>query len=193
MDETLARIVGERIRRMRIQAGFSLREQARILGISASSLSALENSRGGMSLGRLQVVAQHFGLHITDLLRSEEPVNGSVEPEVEIIPRSQRARATIGRGKGTIYQLLGNGRGHDIQPAIVTFEPGGGYQDDLMGHAGEEFAYVVLGDVELLLGDDVHPLGPGDSVRFRASKPHGYRNASDTDMAFLVTAATPPW
>jgi uncharacterized cupin superfamily protein len=62
-----------------------------------------------------------------------------------------------------------------------------------MGHSGEEFAYVVLGDIELLHGGGVHPLGPGDSARFSASTPHGYRNASDTDMARLVTAATPPW
>lgn len=193
MDDSLARVVGERIRRLRTQSGLSLRAQARVLGISASSLSALENSRGGMSLGRLQIVARHFGLHITDLLRPEDNAPAAVEPELEIITRGGRAKTSIRRGNGTIYQLLGSGHSHDIQPAIVTFEPGGGYQHDLMGHAGEEFAYVVLGDVELLHGDDVHALGPGDSVRFRASKPHGYRNASDTDMAFLITAATPPW
>ncbi|HWF54634.1 MAG TPA: XRE family transcriptional regulator [Solirubrobacteraceae bacterium] len=193
MDDDLARTVGERIKRLRIESGLGVREQARVLGISASSLSALENSRGGMSLGRLQVVARHFGLHITDLLRPDEPINGRPEPELEVIRRGDRGVATIRRGQGTIYQLLGRGHGHEIQPAIVTFEPGGGYQHDLMGHAGEEFAYIVLGDVELLHGDDVHRLGPGDAVRFRATKPHGYRNASATEMALLITAATPPW
>jgi transcriptional regulator with XRE-family HTH domain len=193
LDDSLARIAGERIKRLRTQSGLSLREQARVLGISASSLSALENSRGGMSLGRLQIVAQHFGLHITDLLRPQENAQAAAEPDLEIFTRSARAKTSIRRGKDTIYQLLGSGHGHDIQPAIVTFEPGGGYQQDLMGHAGEEFAFVVLGDVELINGDEVHTLGPGDSVRFRASKPHGYRNASDTDMALIVTAATPPW
>ena len=68
MDETLARIVGERIRRMRIQSGFSLREQARILGISASSLSALENVIKALSLAperRKALIYVSVGLDIT--------------------------------------------------------------------------------------------------------------------------------
>ena len=61
-------VLGQRIRRVRIQAGLGLRELAREIGISASSLSDIENNRGGTSLKRLQMVAQYFGLHITDLL-----------------------------------------------------------------------------------------------------------------------------
>jgi transcriptional regulator with XRE-family HTH domain len=55
-----APIVGQRIRRLRMQAGRGLREQAREIGISASSLSDIENNRGGISLRRLQLVANHF-------------------------------------------------------------------------------------------------------------------------------------
>jgi transcriptional regulator with XRE-family HTH domain len=194
MDDELARIVGERIKRLRVQSGIGLREQARTLGISPSSLSALENNRGGMSLSRLQLVARHFGLHITDLLSDEPRGNGGpARPAVEVIRRDARTPAPVRRGRGTIYQLLGGGHGHDVQPAAITFEPGGGYASDLMAHAGEEFAYVVLGDVELLHDKQTYALGPGDSVRFRCSTPHAYRNASDTDMAFLIAVASPPW
>lgn len=194
MDDELARIVGDRLKRLRVQSGVSLREQARTIGISASSLSALENSRGGMSLSRLQLVAQHFGLHISDLLVSDQATNGRRDDHrVEIIRRGGEAQSGVRRGKGTIYRLLGSGHAHDLQPATITFEPGGGYERDRMGHAGEEFAYVVFGDIELLHGSQVHRLGPGDSARFPATVPHAYRNASDTDMAFMIAAATPPW
>jgi transcriptional regulator with XRE-family HTH domain len=194
MDDELARIVGDRIKRLRVQSGVSLREQARTIGISASSLSALENNRGGMSLSRLQVVAQHFGLHITDLLSDDQRTNGRAENErVEVFRRDGRAHPGVRRGTGTIYKLLGSGYDHDIQPATITFEPGGGYERDRMAHIGEEFAYVVFGDIELLHGTEVYPLGPGDSARFPASLPHAYRNASDTEMAFMIAAATPPW
>ena len=194
MDDELARIVGDRLKRLRVQSGVSLREQARTIGISASSLSALENSRGGMSLSRLQLVAQHFGLHISDLLVSDQSTNGRPDDHrVEIIRRSSEPQSGVRRGKGTIYRLLGSGHGHDIQPATITFEPGGGYERDRMGHAGEEFAYVVFGDIELLHGKQTYRLGPGDSARFPATVPHAYRNGSDTEMAFMIAAATPPW
>ena len=194
MDNELRRIVGERVKRLRIQSDVSLREQSRTLGISASSLSDLENGRGGISLSRLQVVARHFDLHITDLLSDgSERSNGGSEEAVEVILRRGHGRSSVRRGTGTIYQLLGSGHGHDIQPALITFEPGGGYDRDRIGHVGEEFAFVVLGDVELLHGDHTYVLGPGDSVRFWASLPHAYRNASQTDVAFMIPVAAPPW
>lgn len=193
MDDELARIVGERLKRLRIQSGVGLREQARTIGISASSLSGLENSRGGMSLSRLQLVAAHFGLHISDLLGGDGSADAETGQVVEVIRRDDRAHLSVRRGNGTIYTMLGSGRDHALQPATITFEPGGGYERDRMGHVGEEFAYVIFGDIELLHGDDTYRLGAGDSVRFSAPAPHAYRNASDTEMAFLVVAATPPW
>src|SRR5579862_7666962 len=76
-------VMGQRLRRLRTQSGKTLRAQAREIGIAPSSLSALENGQGGVSLKRLQLVAEHFGLHITELLG--EPVGASRADGVEII------------------------------------------------------------------------------------------------------------
>ena len=76
---------------------------------------------------------------------------------------------------------------------MLTFLPGGSYGSDRLGHPGEEFAYVVIGEVELLLGDEVHKLRQGDAIRFRTETPHSFRNASATGTALVVGAATPPW
>ena len=63
----------------------------------------------------------------------------------------------------------------------------------MIAHPGEEFAYVLLGEIELLFGDEVHRLSQGELVRFRSETPHAYRNASTTGMAAALTATTPPW
>jgi quercetin dioxygenase-like cupin family protein len=171
----------------------SVREQARVLGMSPSSLSELENARGGISLRRLQQVADHFGLHITDLLADAETASDNgARPQCEVI-RSVATVPGVRRGQGVRYQLLGPSQGHSLQAAVVTFEPGGGYAEDKISHQGEEFCYVVYGSVELLLGDDVHTLGQGDAVRFGAEEPHALRNASTEGMAVVIGAATPPW
>lgn len=171
----------------------SLRQQARVLGMSASSLSELENARGGISIRRLQQVAEHFGLHITDLLAEDDGADGRGSvAQCEVI-RSVAAARGVRRGQGVHYQLLGSSHGHALQAAVVSFEPGGGYEDDKISHAGEEFCYVVYGCVELLLGDKVHMLQQGDAVRFQAEVPHALRNASSDGMAVVIGAATPPW
>lgn len=192
-DDNLVALVGQRIRKLRTEAGVSLREQARALEMSPSSLSELENARGGISLGRLQQVAEHFGLHITDLLAEADTgsANGDV-PNVEII-RNVSSVPGVQRGRGVRYQLLGPSQGHTLQPAVISFEPGGGYEEDQISHEGEDFFYVVYGTVELLLGDDVYILAQGDAVRYRAEIRHAIRNASADGMAIVVGAATPPW
>ena len=64
---------------------------------------------------------------------------------------------------------------------------------DMIGHPGEEFAYVVYGAIELLYGEERIALAQGDSVRFRTETPHAFRNASVSGVAVVVGAATPPW
>jgi transcriptional regulator with XRE-family HTH domain len=195
MDDSLSHSLGERLRRLRTDRGLGLREEAREIGISASSLSALENNRGGVSLQRLQKVADHFGLHITDLLAENGKPDASADGEahVEVVRAWANSVPGVRRGEGALYQLLGHGGSHEIQPYLISFEPGGSYSNDPISHTGEEFAYVVLGAVELLLGDEVISLGQGDAVRFRPDTPHAFRNASSAGMAILIGAATPPW
>ena len=158
--------------------------------MSPSSLSELENARGGISLRRLQQVADHFELHVTDLIAEEGALNGGAAA-YEIF----RAAATtpgVARGQGVRYQLLGANGGHALQAALVSFEPGG-YAEDMISHPGEDFCYVVFGRVELLLGEEVHALDQGDAVRFQAEIPHALRNASSDGIAVVIGAATPPW
>ncbi|MBV9604205.1 MAG: helix-turn-helix transcriptional regulator [Solirubrobacterales bacterium] len=183
--------MGQRIRRLRTQAGKTLRAQAREIGIAPSSLSALENGNGGVSLKRLQLVAEHFGLHITELLG--EPVPGSPAEGVEIIRNCAATVPGVRRGTGVLYQLLGSGRDHAIQPYLLSFDPGGGYDRDMIGHPGEEIAYVLHGQVELLIEDECHELGQGDLIRFRTERRHAFRNASHVGVAAVIGAATPPW
>jgi quercetin dioxygenase-like cupin family protein len=162
------------------------------MGISASSLSDIENSRGGISLRRLQRVADHFGLRLTDLLAEPDRTNGS-PGSVEVIRGAPAHQPAVQRGKGVLYQLLGSPQGHTLQPCLLTFEPGGTFEDDMIAHPGEEFAYVIFGEIELLFGDEVHPLSQGDLARFGTETPHAYRNASSVGLAVMLGAATPPW
>lgn len=191
-SDNASAVLGQRIRRVRIQAGLGLRELAREVGISASSLSDLENNRGGISLKRLQMVAQYFDLHITDFLTEVDGPDEHVEP-MEIIRRCATTVPGVQRGRGVLYQLPGRGPGHTLQPYLLTFEPEGGYEDDMISHVGEEFVYVLLGEIELLFGSETHRLAQGDMARFRSETPHAFRNASSVGIALVIGAAVPPW
>jgi transcriptional regulator with XRE-family HTH domain len=197
--EELNQSLGRRLRALRMSTGRGLREQARLLQMSASVLSELEHGRGRISVQTLQRLSEAYGVHISDLLASvSEPRETDTTPEV--VRNWANAGLGINRGKGAYYQVLnGSTTGsasaatHQIQPYLISLAPSGGYKEDKIGHPGEEFAFIIFGEVELLLGDEVITLTQGDAVRFTSGPPHAFRNKSSTGVALVVGAAAPPW
>jgi transcriptional regulator with XRE-family HTH domain len=193
METALLREIGARLRQLRKIRGVSLREQARLIGMSPSTLSELERGIAAISLQRLQTVANELGVSVSELLTTDDDRGGDSVPSLERFT-DLRNHATIERGKGVHYALLGErGGGHTLQPYRIVFDAGRGYADDPIGHAGEEFTLVLFGDVILHLGDDEHVLDEGTAVRFNCAIPHAFSNASTRNVAAIVGAATPPW
>ncbi|MDX6535164.1 MAG: hypothetical protein QOF68_2908 [Gaiellales bacterium] len=194
-DDTPSRpLVGLRIRRLRQRTGKSLRQVAAALGIAPSALSMLENDQTGVSLQRLQLISEYFGVHIVDLLADpDQPGDIERQATVQVIRAVNASVPSVTRGKGVVYQLPGVGAGRLLQAAVVTFLPGGGYECDKIAHTGEEIVYITVGTVQLHFGEQIVELSQGDMAVFRTEIPHAFRNASDVGPAMLIAVATPPW
>ena len=78
VESDVTRKVGQRLRDMRKMRGLSVREHARQLGVSPSTLSELERGIAGISLQRLQSVASSLSIGIADLLADHPAVPGRV-------------------------------------------------------------------------------------------------------------------
>ncbi|MET7773319.1 helix-turn-helix domain-containing protein [Nocardia sp. NPDC005366] len=81
--------IHEAIRSARRAAGVSQRELARRLRLSAATISAIESGKTGVSVERLQVLADAMHVDVRDLLGGEEPAAREREPGTGI-PRAHR-------------------------------------------------------------------------------------------------------
>ena len=73
-----------------------------------------------------------------------------------------------------------------LAPGAVHVPPGG---DPAGGHHHktiEEIYFVIDGEIEIKLGDDVHRLGPRDAVLIAAGTPRATRNPTDAEAAFAM-------
>ncbi|MQY17530.1 TetR family transcriptional regulator [Nocardia macrotermitis] len=68
VGERSADDIGARVRAARTAAGVSLRETARRIGVSAATLSAVENGRTGVSVPRLRILARELGTTVSQLI-----------------------------------------------------------------------------------------------------------------------------
>ncbi|WP_063040244.1 TetR family transcriptional regulator [Nocardia pseudovaccinii] len=64
---------GHLVRRARTAAGVSLRELARLIGVSAGTLSAVENGKTPLTVDRLDRIAAELGVSTVDILATRLP------------------------------------------------------------------------------------------------------------------------
>lgn len=186
--------VGARMRRFRKERGLTLRGLAAASGLSIGFLSQVERGISAIGLTALNGVAAALGRSVADFF-GDEP--GQETPAVPPVPQPGHftlTRAEAGAteyisGQQTYRMLSARGPGLVLEPLLVRIAPGG-RREDAYGHAGEEFAFVLDGELIYEVDGVEHRLRPGDSVHLRSTVPHSMYN--DTDRVTTVVSVVTP-
>ena len=87
--------------------------------------------------------------------------------------------------------LLSSSIGGDFYMGMTAYEPGADhYEDTLLKHVGEVHAFLIEGELEVCIADEVITLHEGDSYSCDASIPHRAVNRSNKP-ARLIWAISP--
>lgn len=184
-------VLGARIRELREAAGMSLRQVASRSGLTAGFLSQVERGLSNIALTSLRSVATALEVPVSDFFNHGSPAPAE-PPADEIVftltrASSQPARVVSG---GMHYELLSaRVPGLVLEPMIVHIEPGNP-KDGLSEHAGEEFAYILTGELLYEVGGVEHRLYSGDSLHLRSNTPHRLYNDTDTTTV-VISVVTP--
>jgi len=185
IESDLARI-SRRIREWRKQKGLTLQELAERSGLATSTIQKIEAGQMIPSVAVLLKVARGLGRRPAELVH-----DGANEPDA-ILVRSG-ARHPVGvRGQMWVERLSGDLSGSALESWRVTLHPGVSSGRGTIQYDGEELVVCEAGSVTFRVGEDEHVLGPGDSLHFRASIPHRWRNDGAEVTRFTVTGTVPP-
>lgn len=172
MAEVAMLPVGERIKNLRENAGLSLQEFADRTGFSSALVNQIENHMLSPPLGALMRIASVLGVTIGDIWGE-----GAGEPWA--LTRKGEGRAVSrfaskeGVSYGYGYESLGSGmKGRHFEPFVVTLEPPTVKKPQPSSHEGEEFVFVLEGEVEVSLDGHTDVLVSGDSIIYDARIPH---------------------
>jgi transcriptional regulator with XRE-family HTH domain len=180
-------MLGPRLRAIRLRRGLSLRELARRLALSPSSISQIETGKMQPSVRTLYAFVSEFGVTVDEVLFDQAPPDGASALTSESSPAGagpglavQRAdgRPTITLNSGVTWERLMFWADEDVEFIEATYEPGGasGPADELGRHSGHEFGHVLSGTLRVVVGFDEFVLGPGDSITFPSTTPHRLGN-----------------
>jgi quercetin dioxygenase-like cupin family protein len=74
---------------------------------------------------------------------------------------------------------------------LVTIDPKQVHKMVKYRHEGEEFIYVLKGQVEVMVGENQNILKRGQTLHFDSGIPHKLRNLGDEEAKLLVVLYTP--
>lgn len=172
--------IGAHLRQLRTRRRLSLAEVARSVGISVGFLSALERSRMSGSVGTLRKLARFYKTNILDFFEANGTNSRHVRP-----PQRKVLRA----GEGVQMELLAWGN-TVMEPHLFRIKPEAG-SGESYSHEGEEFIYVLRGELEISLNGESYRLQSGDSFYFESSTPHRWKNPGRRET-FILWVNTPP-
>jgi transcriptional regulator with XRE-family HTH domain len=170
MDSTIKNL-GKRIRKIRIEKGLTQEGLAVRSGITKSYISLLEAGKKIPAISTLSQIAAALGMTIGDCFESTDD-----STDVAVVRKNERVRvAQKGTHFGYIYEALSlNKRDRIMDAFIVKVLPDG--KSKAKGvefeHVGEEFDFVIEGEIKYTIDNREYVLGEGDSIYFDSTMKH---------------------
>ena len=166
--------VSQIISDLRKKNGWTLAEMSKRTGVSISSLSKIENGQSQPAYSVLTRLASGLDVDFAELVGAEAPKQRCVGAARTISRAGEGKKLSNDMG---LYELLSTELAAKLlQPMVIEINPRvSGQPTPQSSHSGEEFVYVLEGDVIF----EMEPYAPtlmstGDSVYFDAAQPHSF-------------------
>jgi len=169
--------LGRRLRALRASREWSLAEVAAKSGLSISFLSAVERGQSMISVGNLFKLADAYGTTVPGLGPDSRTDHRGV-----LHPRD-RPRYVAAKGRVMIEDLIA--RPEALEAQRIEVRPGGGSEESYT-HPGEEFVYVLSGQLTFWIDEQEHyRLQAGDSLSFQSTRLHRWLNEGTETTTLL--------
>ena len=173
-----------RIRELRMIMGFSQEEVAAKTDVSLAEYQDFESGRTDFHFTFIYKCSLAFGVDITDLLEGR-----SARLSAYTVTRAGQGQLTVKEGGVEIRNLAPSFRNRIAEPHWVCYAYNPDEQDrqiDLVTHSGQEFDLILSGKLKIQIGEHAEILGPGDSIYYDSSMPHGMIAIEGQDCSFCA-------
>jgi transcriptional regulator with XRE-family HTH domain len=180
------KLIGERIRRLRLKRSMGLVELGKLTGLSASFLSQLETGRVVPTLRNLARIALVFQKDLSCFFQPDGPVTFRKLEKKERISITRKQKQNSRFISESLSSLIPD---RHMVPCLAEFCPSG---DDCEFtpkiFTGTEFLFLIDGRLEISISNQKHYLETGDVCWIDASTPRQYLcNGTNSAKALIIT------
>lgn len=152
------------------------------VGLSASYLSQVERGVIMPSLLRVADLARVLGVGVHAFFQED------VTPPTVV--RRHQGQILLQSPDVCVELLSPDFSQKEVEPFYLVCQPGAA-RDPMPRHQGEEFGFVLQGQLTVTVGEEVFVLHAGDSIHFQGAQHHAWRNEGEGECVVLW-AISPP-
>lgn len=189
---TTTKNVGEKITSIRAQKSISISELAERCNFSVEMMSKIEENKSIPSLGHLIKVARALGVRLGTFLDDMDQLGPVITRSGELKNGTSFShQATTSRLNLDFFPLASDKSGRHMEPFIVEISRINTSDFIQSSHEGEEFLYVLSGNIEIKYGKSVYFLSEGDSIYYDSVVDHHVSTTDDTPAKVLAVVYAP--
>jgi len=185
--------LGEKIKQIRENHEMSVEELASQSQCSSEVIASIESGELIPSLTPLIKIARVLGVRLGTFL-DDAPQTGPV-----MVKAGESEQVIHFSGKEDhpdvsaldFYPLASGKADRHMEPFIIDVRPHETEEYKLSSHEGEEFIYVLDGEIEILYGQDSYIVSKGDSIYYDSIVPHDLHAYGGKDAKILAVVYTP--
>jgi len=179
MDE---KSFGAKMRQLRQMRKISFEHLANMTGFSQRYLKEIEESKVIPPVAAVIQISKALSVNSGSFLSAEE----------KEASEKRRKEGFYKRTQAYSYKTLTpEAETKHMKAFLVTIDPRQDHRMVEYRHEGEEFIYVLRGEVEVRVGENPNILKKGETLHFDSGIPHKLRNLSEEEAKLLVVLYTP--
>ncbi|MDL2291998.1 cupin domain-containing protein [Acholeplasma sp. OttesenSCG-928-E16] len=175
--------IGKQIRELRLGNGLTQEELANRLELTKGYISQLENNLTSPSMQTLFSILEVLGTDVHEFFSKEETSAVVYKKEDFYIKENEEL-------KHNISWIVPNAQKYEMEPILIEIEPHGQSEID-DPHPGEEFGYVLEGQITLVYNKKRYIIKKGETFYYLTNKEHYLLNTTN-QVAKVLWISTPP-
>ncbi|MDB8793582.1 helix-turn-helix domain-containing protein [Romboutsia sp. 1001216sp1] len=174
--------IGIKICEIRKKQDLSIRDLAKLAGVTPSLLSQIERGLANPSVNSLKSIASALNVPLFTFFMSE------VDKRNLIVRKDNRKKVILPGNNDVVYEVLSPEINDNFEFAIMNLSPNTSSCSNFIEHKGYEIAYILSGEANLYIDEDKFTLYEGDSVKVPIGSRHRWENITnnDTKVIFAV-------
>ena len=175
-------VIGEKIKDLRLSCELTQEELADRCELTKGYISQLENDLTSPSIATLIDILSALGTNLKEFFSEDEQEDKIVFSKNEFIEKKT--------DEYTLNWLVPNAQKNAMEPIHIVLKAGATTDEDFP-HEGEEFGFVIHGEIIIVIGKRKIKVKKGESFYFTSDKVHQIVNRGKVDAEFIWVSSPP--